>query len=98
MKSIELIRLALDLPINWEVMDIKFLGEDSKSLHITTSYTKKNAFINEDGSEIEICGFIDRSFRYKNLFQMTCYIHCSVPQIRDENGKIMQVETPWSHH
>ena len=98
MKSIELIRLALDLPINWEVLDIKFTGEDSQILHITTCYSRKDTFINDNGSEIDICDFIDRSFRYKNLFQMTCYIHCSVPQIRDANDNIKQVETPWSHH
>lgn len=98
MNSIELIRLALDLPINWKVMNIEFSGEDSKSLHITTCYTRKDKFINENGSEIDICNFIDRSFRYKNLFQLTCFIHCSVPQIRDANDNIKQVKTPWSHH
>ena len=98
MKSIELIRLALDLPNNWEVVDIEFSGENSQTLHITTRYIRQDKFINENGSEIEINNFIDRSFRYKNLFQLPCYIHCSVPQIRDENGEIKQVETPWSHH
>jgi len=98
MNSIELIRLALDLPDNWEVKDIEFSGDDSQTLHITTCYTRKDKFMNENGSESDICSFIDRSFRYKNLFQLTCYIHCSVPQIRDENDRIKQVETPWFHH
>ncbi|WP_372640310.1 hypothetical protein [Ancylomarina sp.] len=97
MNSIELIRLALDLPNNWEVKNVKFLGDDSRSLHITTRYTRKDKFINENGSEIEICNFVDRSFRYKNLFQLTCYIHCSVPQVLDENDTVKQVKTPWSH-
>jgi len=98
MKSIELIRLALDLPNNWEVKDIKFSGEDSQTLHITTCYSRKDKFIHENGSEVEISNFIDRSFRYKNLFQLPCFIHCSVPQIIDENGKVRQVKTPWSHY
>jgi len=98
MNSIELIRLALNLPANWEVTDVEFSGEDSQSLHITACYTRKDIFINENGSEADICNFIDRSFRYKNLFQLTCYIHCKVPQIMDVNGKIKQVQTPWSHH
>jgi len=98
MKSIELIRLALDLPYNWEVTDIKISEKDPQTLHISTCYSRKDKFIQDDGSEIAICSFIDRSFRYKNLFQLTCYIHCSVPQIRDENGKIEQVKTPWSHY
>lgn len=98
MNNIELIRLALKLPTNWEVSDVEFSGEDSKSLHITACYLGKDKFINEDGIESDICSFIDRSFRYKNLFQLTCFIHCSVPQIRDGNGKIKQVQTPWSHH
>ncbi|WP_372640314.1 hypothetical protein [Ancylomarina sp.] len=98
MNSIELIRLALDLPVNWEVKDFEFSGDDSQSLHITTCYTRKDKFLNENGSEIEICNFIDRSFRYKNLFELTCYIHCLVPQIRDKNDTIKQVKTPWYHH
>lgn len=98
MNSIELIRLALDLPNNWEVMAIKFSGEDSQTLHISACYTRKNTFVYENGSEAEINNFIDRSFRYKSLFQLPCYIHCSVPQVRDENNKIRQVKTPWSHH
>ena len=98
MNSIELIRLALDLPNNWKVKDVKFLGDDYQSLHITICYTRSDKFINENGKEIEICGFIDRSFRYKNLFELTCFIHCSVPQIHDANDYIMQVKTPWSHH
>ena len=98
MNSIELIRLALDLPNNWEVKDIEFSGDDPRSLHITTSYTRKDKFINENGTESDICSFIDRSFRYKNLFELTCYIHCLIPQIRDANGNIKQVITPWSHY
>ena len=98
MNSIELIRLALNLPTNWEVTGVEFSGEDSQSLHITACYVKKDKFINENGTESDIYDFIDRSFRYKNLFQLTCYIHCKVPQIMDVNGKIKQVETPWSHH
>ena len=98
MKSIELIRLALDLPNNWELMEIKFSDKPSQALHISTCYSRKDKFIHENGSEITICNFIDRSFRYKNLFQLPCYIHCSVPQILDENGKISQVKTPWSHY
>jgi len=98
MNSIELIRLALNLPTNWEVSAVEFSGEDSQTLHITACYLREDKFINEDGTESDICSFIDRSFRYKNLFQLTCYIQCKVPQIRDGNGTVRQVKTPWSHY
>ena len=38
---------------------------------------------------------IKKSWRHLNFFQHECYLHCRVPRVRPEDGKIRQIKTPW---
>ncbi|MFA8436521.1 MAG: hypothetical protein ACEPOZ_18590 [Marinifilaceae bacterium] len=100
MNCFELIRMALNLPQNWEISRIEFAGKEtqSKSLHININYTGGSNLTNTLGENYAIHDSIDRTFRHLNFFQHNCYIHCKVPRIREINGKIRQVQIPWSIH
>ncbi len=53
----------------------------------------------EKGSQFEGCGVYDsvvRSWRHLNFWQYPTYIRARVPRVMGTDGKVFQVQVPWS--
>ncbi len=42
-----------------------------------------------------MCDNVEKSWRHLNFFQHECYLHCRIPRVKPEDGKIRQIEAPW---
>lgn len=92
MNSKKIFELALHLESPWTISDVKF---DNGELHIYLSYTQ--GFYKDSKGRSSVYDHVDRSWRHLNFFQHKCYLHCSIPRIKDEQtGTVKQVEVPWA--
>lgn len=96
MNSKKIFELALQLESPWNISDVKFNETDDKGeLHIYLSYTQ--GFYKDSKGKSKVYDHVDRSWRHLNFFQHKCYLHCSVPRIKDEQtGSVKQVNVPWA--
>jgi transposase len=97
MNSEYLFKMALGIESPWEIRGVKFdNSETGKELNINIDFKRGSQFPDETG---ELCGVHDtvqKSWRHLNYFEHSCYLHCRVPRIKTKEGKVKQVEVPWS--
>ena len=97
MNSDQIFTLALGVKTPWEIVKTEFKESNkAQALHIYIDFKKGSQF----GDETKIlCGVhdtVERTWRHLNFFQHECYLHCRVPRIRTTEGKVKQVDVPWS--
>lgn len=98
MTNLQLFTAALGLPSPWKVSSIDFKevsGSLSNELHIEITYDRLSVDT-QQGNSVKIHDHVKRKWEHLNFFQHRCYIHCSVPRIYDEEGKVKMLDVPWA--
>lgn len=88
MTSEELFAMGLGLTSPWIVTSS--LIEEGE-LHIKIDFEKGAKF---DG--LPVHDSVERSWRHLNFWQFPTYLHARVPRVVGDDGKVKQVEVPWS--
>jgi transposase len=97
MNSENLFKLALGINSPWEVKELKLESkEGKKELHINIDFKRGTLFPDETGALCEVHDTTQKTWRHLNFFEHACYLHCRVPRIKTQAGKIKLVEVPWS--
>lgn len=96
MNSAEIFSIALGLTEPWFVEDVSFnLEGEKRILDIKISHKKGVFFVDESGKST-IYDHVERTWKHLNFFQHECYLHCDVPRLVNQEGKVIQVEVPWA--
>lgn len=98
MNSKELFSLALSLQSPWKLNNVDFAEEGGqKVLRIDIGFEKGARFADpKSGDPCPVHDTVERRWRHLNFFEHTCYLHCKVPRIITESGKVKQVDVPWA--
>jgi len=98
MNSTEIFALALGLKDPWEIIDVELsISQDSvKELHIHLGFKRGAKFEDEEGVSCAVHDTQMRTWRHLNFFEHTCQLHCAVPRIRTNQGKVKLIEVPWA--
>ena len=97
MNSEYLFKMALDIESPWEIASVKFEDSDvEKELHINIDFKVGSLFPDEAGQLCPVHDTHQKTWRHLNFFQHACYLHCRVPRIKTEEGKVKLVEVPWA--
>ncbi len=97
MNSEKIFELALGLEIPWKVGKIEMqINKNKKELHIYLLYNKEHYMFKDGTNKSRIYDHNDRTWRHLNFFEHECYLHCEVPRVRGEDGKITTIEVPWA--
>ena len=95
MNNEQLFQMALGLQAPWYVAKTEFRSDGaSRSMHITLEY-RSGFFVSPTGHST-VHDRVDRTWRHLNLFEHECYLHCKVPRVYDDAGKVKQVDVPWA--
>lgn len=96
MNSTEIFSIALGLTDPWYVSEVNFnLDGDKRILDIKISHRRGNFFVDEIGKS-RVYDHVERTWKHLNFFQHECYLHCDVPRLVNQAGKVIQVEVPWA--
>lgn len=98
MNSATLFSMALGLQAPWQVEDISFVSEESKSkeLHIHIGFPAGSRFPDEVGMPCSVHDKVEREWQHLNFFEHHCFLHCAVPRIKTSDGKVVTVSVPWA--
>ena len=90
---------ALGINRPWFIDKLKFDKNNSRlDVYIDFEAGTKFEYLSEKediSGEFGAYDTIKKSWRHLNFFQHECYLHCRVPRVRPEDGKIRQIKTPW---
>lgn len=96
----ELFEDALSIKKPWFIKDINFdVSNRRLDIYIdfkpgtTFSYESKDEGINGDFKAYDS---VNKTWRHLNFFEHECFLHCRVPRVKPEDGKIRHIKTPWS--
>lgn len=88
--------LALELDDNWRV-DKVLANYKLKEIEVFVSYIGNQA---ECPKTFDLCNIYDhgpkRRWRHLDILQFQTYLVCSLPRIRDNDGKVVTVTPPWA--
>jgi transposase len=88
---------ALGLSSPWHIAKVEFKDEESRrELHLTIEHDKGVKF-SLDGEPCSVYDHQNRTWRHLNFFEHECYLHASVPRVKDKGGKVRLVEVPWAN-
>jgi transposase len=96
MNSTEIFSLALGLSEPWFVEDVSFTLEGNKRILDIKISHKKGSFFTDNLGKSTIYDHVERTWKHLNFFQHECYLHCNVPRLVSQAGKVTQVEVPWA--
>jgi transposase len=96
MNSTEIFSIALGLQEPWFVENVSFNREGEQHILDIKISHNKNDFWKDKNGKSAIYDHNERTWKHLNFFQHECYIHCNVPRLIAEDGKIAQVEVPWA--
>lgn len=91
--------MALGISDPYFIKEIEFKSnefESGKELHIHIDFYKGSEFKSSDGKSYKAYDTKNRKWRHLDFFQHVCYIHCGVPRVKNDKGKVVQVEVPWA--
>ena len=95
MNNEQLFQMALGLQPPWYVSNTEFRSEGTEQeLHISLDF-KEGFFLSSTGHST-VYDRVERTWRHLNFFQHRCYLHCKVPRVLGDDGKVKQVEVPWA--
>lgn len=94
-----LFAMAIGIQKPWFIESLN-LDIESKELTIQVNFEKGSEFIYIDEETGEVASYkaydtSEKTWRHMNFFQYHCYIHCRVPRVKTNSGKVKQVKTPW---
>ena len=94
-----LFALAIGIQKPWFIENIT-LDIEKRELNIQVNFEKGSAFIYTDEETGETSSYKAydssvKTWRHMNFFEYHCYIHCRVPRVKTNSGKVKQVKTPW---
>ena len=90
--------MALGLQAPWQVNDISFAAEQSKTkeLHLYIGFARGSRFPDGTGTECPVHDTVEREWQHLNFFEHHCFLHCAVPRIETTDGKVSTVNVPWA--
>ncbi len=91
---------ALSIATPWYIKNIEFTAE-KKQLDIYIDFHRGSVFeyIDKDTGECSSHTAYDteqKKWRHLNFFEHECYLHCRVPRVKLESGKVRQISPPWA--
>jgi transposase len=90
---------ALGIGKPWFVDKINFDKKNHRlDIHIDFEVGTRFEYISEEeGIEGKFPAYdtTEKSWRHLNFFQHECHLHCRVPRVKPEDGKIRQITPPW---
>lgn len=94
MKKTALYHKLLELDSNWRVNEVELIDGD---IVIFVEYISNTWVDKQTGEELSLYDLREeRMWRHLNTMQYKTFIHCRVPRVRDSNGKIRTIDTPWA--
>jgi transposase len=97
MNSEHLFKMALGVELPWEVTGVELKGDRlNKELHITINFKHGSKFPDDDGGLCDVHDTKAKTWRHLNFFEHKCFLHCRVPRIKLNDGKVTQINVPWS--
>lgn len=99
MNSTEIFSIALGLSSPWYVEKVEFLNTSSESsheLHLYLNFERGYKFLDNESNETTAYDTVNRKWQHLNFFQHNCFLHARVPRIKNSDGTINQVSTPWA--
>jgi transposase len=90
--------MALGLQAPWQVEDISFGSDESKSkeLHLHIGFPAGTRFLDESGVPCPVHDKVEREWQHLNFFEHHCFLHCAAPRIKTSDGKVVTVNVPWA--
>ena len=96
MFSEQLFDLILDFGEEWKVERV-YLNTKTEEVDVFIEFIGKTA---EHPVTLDPCPIYDRAplrrWRHLDTMQFKTYINCSVPRIKDKEGKVLTIKTPWA--
>jgi transposase len=97
-QSDELFTAAIGLQEPWYVKSLEF-KVDEKRLDIQVDFRKGSKFEyeTENGKEkYPVHDTRKKTWRHLNFFEHECYLHCRVPRVKLDNGKVKTCDPPFA--
>ncbi|MEA3421079.1 MAG: ISL3 family transposase [Acidobacteriota bacterium] len=101
-QSTELFTTAIGLTNPWYVKKIQF-DIDKKRLDLYVDFEKGSKFKykrkdqgNQVGKKFKVHDTREKVWRHLNFFEHECYLHCRVPRVKLDNGKVKIVNPPFA--
>ncbi len=95
--SKEIFSIALGLEVPWQVLSVYFKeNNNTRELHIDLSFQRGNQFVSADGNSYTAYDTVDRTWQHLNFFEHKCFIHASVPRVKQKDGKVVTQQVPWA--
>ncbi len=92
----EFFRQILKLESGWFVSKIE-VKENPEEIHLYIEYQWKEYIDTETGEINKVYDFrSERIWRHLDTMQYATYIHCRIPRIKTNEGKIESVQVPWA--
>jgi transposase len=92
----EFFKRILKLTEFWEVTKVE-LNTETDEIHLYIEYQGKD-YINQETGEIsKIYDYRpERIWRHLDTMEYSTYLHCKIPRIKTDDGKIDSVQVPWA--
>jgi transposase len=95
----ELFEKALGIEKPWFIDNLKFdIKQRRLDIYINFEVGSKFKYVSEEegiSGTFGVYDTVDKTWRHLNFFQHECYLHCRVPRVKPEDGKIRQIAVPW---
>lgn len=85
---------ALGIIEPWYIQDISFSTKDNQ-LDIHIDFKRGSKFLNTVDELCPVYDTVNKTWQHLNFFQHTCYLHARVPRIKNKDGKVTLIKTPW---
>ncbi len=90
---------ALGINKPWFIDNLNFDVDNQRlDIHIDFRTGAKFQYVSEEeniSGEFSAYDTKEKNWRHLNFFQHECYLHCRVPRVKPEDGKIRQISPPW---
>jgi len=98
MNSEKLMEMALGLKHPWQIESVEFKAGSTQQaeLHITVAFTRGSRFGYKDEKQCAVHDTQSRTWQHLNFFEHPCFLHCQVPRIKTDEGKVALVAVPWA--
>lgn len=82
----------------WKIDSVEFKQEDANrmTLHLHIGFERGAKFTDSEGLDCPVYDTVAREWRHLNFFEHECLLHCHVPRITTNQGKVRTVDVPWS--
>ena len=95
--SKEIFSIALGLKQPWHVSSVNFkMNDKAKELHIELSFERGSQFVSTDGNLYTAYDTVERTWQHLNFFEHKCFIHASVPRVKQKDGKVVTQQVSWA--